>query len=80
MVKKKRNILIGTSGYSYQDWKGPFYPADVKDRDMLAFYGRRFAAVEINFTYYRLPAARTMAAIAVNTMAFASVSPARSVG
>ncbi|HUV85509.1 MAG TPA: DUF72 domain-containing protein [bacterium] len=64
MVKKKRNILVGTSGYSYQDWKGPFYPADIKDRDMLAFYTRRFAAVEINFTYYRLPAARTMAAIA----------------
>lgn len=64
MAEKKRNILIGTSGYSYQDWKGPFYPGDIKDRDMLAFYARRFPTVEINFTYYRLPAARTIAAIA----------------
>jgi uncharacterized protein YecE (DUF72 family) len=63
LAEKKPNILVGTSGYSYQDWKGPFYPADVKDRDMLAFYARRFPAVEINFTYYRLPVARTMAAI-----------------
>lgn len=64
MAAKKRDIIVGTSGYSYQDWKGPFYPADISDRDMLAFYARRFPAVEINFTYYRLPAARTMAAIA----------------
>jgi uncharacterized protein YecE (DUF72 family) len=63
LAEKKRNILVGTSGYSYQDWKGPFYPADISDRDMLAFYARRFPAVEINFTYYRLPAARTTAAI-----------------
>ncbi len=63
MADKKRIILVGTSGYSYQDWKGPFYPADIKDRDMLAFYAGRFPAVEINFTYYRLPAARTIAAI-----------------
>jgi uncharacterized protein YecE (DUF72 family) len=57
-------ILIGTSGYSYQDWKGPFYPADINDREMVAFYARRFPTVEINFTYYRLPNARTIAAIA----------------
>jgi uncharacterized protein YecE (DUF72 family) len=64
LADKKRIILVGTSGYSYQDWKGPFYPSDIKDRDMLAFYAGRFPAVEINFTYYRLPAARTIAAIA----------------
>jgi uncharacterized protein YecE (DUF72 family) len=63
LTDKKRIILVGTSGYSYQDWKGPFYPADIKDRDMLAFYAGRFPAAEINFTYYRLPAARTIAAI-----------------
>jgi len=56
-------ILVGTSGYSYQDWKGPFYPADIGDGDMLAFYARRFPVVEINFTYYRIPAARTIAGI-----------------
>jgi uncharacterized protein YecE (DUF72 family) len=56
-------ILIGTSGYSYADWKGPFYPAGLSDREMLSFYARRFPAVEINYTYYRMPSARTMAAI-----------------
>lgn len=57
------NVLVGTSGYSYQDWKGPFYPTSLPDRDMLTFYARHFPAVEINFTFYRVPTARTMAAI-----------------
>lgn len=65
MARKKQKgvILVGTSGYSYQDWKGPFYPADLQDRDMVTFYARRFPAVEINFTYYRMPNARTIAGI-----------------
>ena len=60
-------IHIGTSGYSYQDWVGPFYPKDVVKKDWLAFYAREFAAVEINFTYYRLPDARTLQAMAAKT-------------
>lgn len=58
------NVYIGTSGYSYADWVGPFYPDGTDKRDMLAYYARYFRAVEINFTYYRMPNARTMAAIA----------------
>jgi uncharacterized protein YecE (DUF72 family) len=58
------NIYIGTSGYSYVDWVGPFYPDGTRKGDMLAYYSRYFRAVEINFTYYRMPNARTMAAIA----------------
>lgn len=61
--KGNKPILVGTSGYSYQDWKGPFYPAAINDREMLSFYARHFPAVEINYTYYRMPSARTMAAI-----------------
>jgi len=61
--REKHPVLIGTSGYSYPDWKGPFYPAGLSDREMLPFYARRFPAVEINYTYYRMPSARTMAAI-----------------
>jgi len=61
--KHTGSILIGTSGYSYQDWKGPFYPADINDRDMVSFYARRFPAVEINFTYYRMPSPRTISGI-----------------
>jgi len=63
MVTARAHILVGTSGYSYQDWKGPFYPTALSDRDMLAFYARRFPTVEINFTFYRVPTPRTIAAI-----------------
>ncbi|MHB8926290.1 MAG: DUF72 domain-containing protein [Bacillota bacterium] len=62
-------ILIGTAGFSYADWKGEFYPADVKDRDMLQYYAERFPAVEIDFTYYRLPTSRGMAGMVGKTPA-----------
>lgn len=54
-------VLIGTSGYSYDDWVGPFYPAGMKKKDFLAWYSEHFKACEINFTYYTLPSARTIA-------------------
>ncbi|WP_026370180.1 DUF72 domain-containing protein [Kallotenue papyrolyticum] len=59
-------LRIGTSGYSYADWKGCFYPPDIKPGEMLAFYAREFDTVEINYTYYRPPSARTLAAMAAN--------------
>lgn len=49
-------ILIGTSGFSYDDWRGPFYPDKTKSGDMLAYYARRFPVVEVNSTYYAIPA------------------------
>ena len=48
-------LLAGTSGYSFKEWKGSFYPADLKDDGMLAYYAGKFPAVEINNTFYRLP-------------------------
>jgi len=48
-------LRIGTSGYSYKEWKGTFYPADLKAAEMLAFYARHLGTVEINNTFYRLP-------------------------
>ncbi|PLS82787.1 MAG: DUF72 domain-containing protein [Chloroflexi bacterium] len=57
-------LRIGTSGYSYADWKGFFYPPKIKQSDMLPFYAREFQTVEINFTYYRPPTAGTLAAMA----------------
>jgi uncharacterized protein YecE (DUF72 family) len=48
-------ILVGTSGYSYKQWKGSFYPPDLPDAQMLRFYSSRFDAVEINNTFYRMP-------------------------
>jgi uncharacterized protein YecE (DUF72 family) len=59
----KTGIRVGTAGYSYSDWKGPFYPADLPNGDMLPFYAQHFPAVEVNYSYYRIPAARTSAAM-----------------
>jgi uncharacterized protein YecE (DUF72 family) len=48
-------ILAGTSGFAFKEWKGPFYPDDLKNDDMLRFYSAQFPTVEINNTFYRLP-------------------------
>ena len=48
-------LSVGTSGFSYAAWKGPFYPADLPAAGMLAYYAERLPAVEINNTFYRLP-------------------------
>jgi uncharacterized protein YecE (DUF72 family) len=45
----------GTSGFSYKEWKGSFYPTDLPDKKMLGHYATRLAAVEINNTFYRMP-------------------------
>lgn len=47
--------FAGTSGYSYKEWKGVFYPETITPADMLAYYGRQLPAVEINNTFYRMP-------------------------
>jgi uncharacterized protein YecE (DUF72 family) len=47
-------IYVGTSGFKFADWKGAFYPAEVKDKDWLQYYGERFNCVEINASFYRL--------------------------
>lgn len=54
-------VLIGTSGYSYDDWVGPVYPPGTDRRGFLALYAARFPIVELNFSYYQQPAARTLA-------------------
>lgn len=49
------DILIGTSGYYYEDWKNIFYPDNMAKRDYLQYYAEHFDALELNYTYYRLP-------------------------
>jgi uncharacterized protein YecE (DUF72 family) len=49
------NLYVGTSGYSYKQWKGSFYPADIPDKKMLHYYGEQFRSVEINNTFHRMP-------------------------
>jgi uncharacterized protein YecE (DUF72 family) len=53
-------VWIGTSGYNYPEWRGSFYPEKMKPADMLKFYGREFDSVEINYTFYRMPNAKTI--------------------
>ena len=48
-------VIAGTSGYAFKEWKGSFYPEEVKDDGMLAYYAGKFPTVEINNTFYRLP-------------------------
>ena len=48
-------LLAGTSGYAFKEWKGNFYPAELKDDEMLGYYAGKFPTVEINNTFYRLP-------------------------
>ena len=49
------SLFVGTSGYSYKEWKGNFYPDDLPDKEMLKYYGTKLPTVEINNTFYRLP-------------------------
>ena len=53
-------VRVGTSGYNYPEWKGSFYPDDIKPARMLPYYAERFSTVEINATFYRMPTATTV--------------------
>ena len=48
-------VWTGTSGYSYAEWKGNFYPEKMAAKDMLHFYAEKFPTVEINNTFYKMP-------------------------
>ena len=52
-------IHVGTSGYNYPEWRGTFYPDDLSASKMFAWYSARFHAVEINYTFYRMPTPKT---------------------
>ncbi len=51
---------VGTSGYSYNEWRGHFYPEGLSEHHMLRFYAERFTSVEINYSFYRLPTVRVL--------------------
>jgi uncharacterized protein YecE (DUF72 family) len=54
------NLYVGTSGYSYKEWKGTFYPKDLPAKQMLRYYGERFRAVEVNSTFNGMPKASVL--------------------
>ena len=62
-----RNVYVGTSGWTYPDWLGSFYPADSKPQDLIRYYARYFRAVEIESTYYTIPARSVVAGWKENT-------------
>lgn len=60
-------VRIGTSGFSYDDWKGHFYPQRLAKKDMLDYYARVFNTTEINSSYYAIPGAASFASMAKKT-------------
>jgi len=60
-------LLVGTSGFSYDDWKGFFYPEKLAKGDMLGFYAGKFGTVEVNSSFYAIPAASTFESMARKT-------------
>ncbi len=63
------NLYVGTSGYSYKEWKGTFYPRDLPAGQMLRFYSEHFRTAEINNTFYRLPTPSVLQAWAADVPA-----------
>lgn len=61
------HVRLGTSGFSYAPWKGPFYPAKLPNKQMLAFYAGKLGTVEINNTFYRMPKPELLAGWAAET-------------
>jgi uncharacterized protein YecE (DUF72 family) len=55
-------VFVGTSGWSYKEWKGSFYPPKIVPDEMLAFYASRFTTVEVNNSFYRIPSEKVLAA------------------
>lgn len=63
----RKTIVVGTSGYSFDDWIGNFYPAGTKKGDMLREYCKHFPCVEVNATYYRIPGVATFRGMEAKT-------------
>ncbi len=59
-AERADKYVVGTSGYSFNDWVGPWYPEGTRPAEMFDRYAEHFNAVEVNYTYYRMPVARTM--------------------
>jgi len=59
-MEKKGLFHIGTSGWHYDHWRGPFYPENLKPGDYLGFYRQQFHTVEINNSFYRLPSEKAL--------------------
>jgi uncharacterized protein YecE (DUF72 family) len=59
---ERKHLYVGTSGWTYSEWRGRFYPEDLPHRDWLSWYARRFIATEVNASFYRTPSLDAVAA------------------
>lgn len=59
-MAEQGTLYVGTSGWSYDHWKGPFYPDDQPADERLSFYAAQFRSVEINHSFYQLPSAEVL--------------------
>jgi uncharacterized protein YecE (DUF72 family) len=59
-MEKQKRIHIGTSGWHYDHWKGPFYPQELMKNELLQYYARHFQTVEVNNSFYQLPKKQTV--------------------
>ncbi|MDQ6859863.1 MAG: DUF72 domain-containing protein [Verrucomicrobiota bacterium] len=62
MTAQQMELWIGTSGFQYAEWKGTFYPEVMPTAKMLPYYAERFTTTEINYSFHRIPSAKTMEA------------------
>jgi uncharacterized protein YecE (DUF72 family) len=60
MSRTSGALHVGTSGWHYKDWWGPFFPKDIRKKDALSYYATRFITTELNAPFYRLPSLRTV--------------------
>jgi uncharacterized protein YecE (DUF72 family) len=65
--KRDRRVSVGTSGYSFHDWVGSFYPLQVPARQQLQYYAGHFPCLEVNVTHYRLPDASLLQRMCLRT-------------
>lgn len=61
LLRVMEQVFVGTSGYSFKEWKGNFYPAKLPDKQFLTYYAERLATVELNNTFYRTPTVEAIA-------------------
>src|SRR5690242_2575573 len=66
-MKSAAKIRIGTGAFAFGEWRGKFYPREMTEEESIGYYAKTFSAVELNNTFYKLPAASELGAQAQKT-------------
>src|SRR5215831_16100732 len=62
IMPRMASIWLGTSGFSYKEWRPIFYPEGLSEKEFLKYYSGKLNSVEIDYTFYRMPSAKTIEA------------------